>query len=319
MITNNTIAMKYSPNRKFPITSGLSILFACLVSWGAEPVIGWRGDGSGKYPTADPPISWSRISIATKGLRYSTAKSDRPDAGAPVPDGVIREWLIAGPVPFDQDNVPPDAIPQEAAVDPEAGDMLGKARWQKVVLDTAYLDFMHLLGKPQDQDVAAYALARVYSPTIDKFRIDLTCAAKAQIWVNGKKPITTGARATIALDKGWNRLLIRTVPAEKDWYAVAVMHGVGACQYEQSGIVWRTVLPAALPGFYGGGMGVGSPVIVGNHLYLPSDPHDLLCLNKSDGKVLWLQRVIPCRPRHDRSTRGKVETRDGAAQTDEAR
>ena len=72
---------------------------------------------------------------------------------------------------------------------------------------------------------------------------------------------------------------------------VAMVHGQGQCDFEQSGIAWRTVLPGALPGFYGAGMGVGSPVIVSDHLYLLSEPHDLICLNKADGKVLWVRRA----------------------------
>ena len=181
----------------------------------AEPATGWRGDGSGKYPAADPPVCWSRTNVAMKGLRFSAARSDDPNAGTPMPDGVIRDWLIAGPVPFDPQATSPGDLPKEAALDPEAGQALGTARWQKVTLDTAYLDFMHLLGKPKDDEVAAFAFTHVYTPAAATFRIDLTYAAKAQLWVNGQKPKTLSARMTVALDKGWNRLLIRSLPGAK--------------------------------------------------------------------------------------------------------
>ncbi len=38
-------------------------------------------------------------------------------------------------------------------------------------------------------------------------------------------------------------------------------------------------------------MGVGTPVIVGERIYLLSEPHDLICIRKADGKVLWLRRA----------------------------
>jgi outer membrane protein assembly factor BamB len=272
------------------ITSALCVLLSCFVTAGAQPVTCWRGDGTGKYPAADPPLAWSRVSVAMKGLRFSAGKPESPDAAAPMPDGVIREWLIAGPLPFDPEKAS-RVVPEEAALDPQAGQELGRVRWKKVTTDTAYLDFMHLLGKPNDEDTAAFAFTHVYSPTGGKFRIDLTFAAKAQLWVNGRKPLAMGSRSTVELDKGWNRLLVRALPAEKDWYAAVVMHGQGRGDYEQSGIIWRTVLPDAMASFYGGGMGVGAPAIVGEHLYLVSEPHDLICLNKADGKVLWIRRA----------------------------
>src|SRR5579872_1276262 len=61
--------------------------------------IGWRGDGSGQYPTADPPTTWSHISKTLPGLRFQAKKPSGAAAeGTPMPDGVIREWLVLGPV-----------------------------------------------------------------------------------------------------------------------------------------------------------------------------------------------------------------------------
>jgi hypothetical protein len=78
------------------------------------------------------------------------------------------------------------------------------------------------------------------------------------LWVNGKKPAQVGGRMTVELAAGWNRLLLRISPGEADWYAVPVFHGEGRAEYKDTGIVWRTALPGAAPGFYGGGMGAGS-------------------------------------------------------------
>ncbi len=51
----------------------------------------------------------------------------------------------------------------------------------------------------------------------------------------------------------------------------------------------RPPLPGVQLGFYGGGEGVGAPVVVGDRLYLQSESYDLLCLRKSDGKLLWMR------------------------------
>ena len=69
--------------------------------------MGWRGDGSGKYPAADPPTSWSQTSTAIEGLRFSAGKAAREEAGIPMPDGVVRQWLILGPVPCPRPTPPP--------------------------------------------------------------------------------------------------------------------------------------------------------------------------------------------------------------------
>jgi outer membrane protein assembly factor BamB len=41
---------------------------------------------------------------------------------------------------------------------------------------------------------------------------------------------------------------------------------------------WKTALP---------GRGYGSPVVVGERIYVASEPAELLCLNAEDGKILW--------------------------------
>jgi len=269
-----------------------AFLLCSLTSFAAEQFTGWRGDGTGKYPEANPPLTWSRTSAAVGGLRFSASKPADADAGTAMPDGVVREWLIAGPLPLvDQGAAGAITLPNEADLEPSAGDAAGDTVWKKVTLDSGYLDFIRLLGKPEDSEVAALALTRVFSPTGGKFRINLTSIDKMTVWVNGKKPAQMGARTTVELTRGWNRVLLRISPGDKDWYAVPVFHGQGHGDYTDTGMAWHTPLPGVAPGFYGGGMGAGSPVIVGENLYLLSEPHDLICLRKSDGKVQWMRRA----------------------------
>src|SRR5438552_18365573 len=36
---------------------------------GADQPVGWRGNWTGKFPDANPPITWSKLSKQMKGLR----------------------------------------------------------------------------------------------------------------------------------------------------------------------------------------------------------------------------------------------------------
>jgi outer membrane protein assembly factor BamB len=268
----------------------LVLLTLALAVRAQEPPSGWRGDGSGRYPTADPPTTWSRTSATVAALRYASHKPADPDTATSMPDGVIRDWLILGPLPLLKGDPGDDtALPDEAALAPEVDQEAAGKRWQKVTLDSAYLDFTRLLGKLPGDNAAALAFTNIYSPAGGAFRLNLTAIGAAQVYLNGKK--TAGDRRTLDLAKGWNRLLLRVAPGEKDWYAVPVIHARGRCDYQETGIAWRTPLPGVHPAFYGGGGGVGSPVIVGDRLYLLSEPNDLICLDKTSGRILWIRRA----------------------------
>jgi hypothetical protein len=265
------------------------MLLATASSAVSAPAMGWRGDGTGKYPTADPPITWGRISTAMKGLRYLAGKPKGPETAAPMPDGVIRQWLILGPVPIPKEGgVQQDALPNEAALAPDENQRTGQWVWKKASSDAAYLDFTALIGR--SADALAYACAYVYSETSGPFRLNLTSPGSARVYVNGKAAQPSGMRFKADLIKGWNCLILKIASGEADWFAVPVLHGWGNAQYEETNIAWRTPLPGVAPGFYGGGMGVAAPVIAGDRLYVLSEPHDLVCLNKADGRVLWVRR-----------------------------
>ena len=270
----------------------LSALWAAAPAAAAGPAQGWRGDGSGRYPSADPPTTWGRVSKAVKDLRFQAAEPKKADTGTPMPDGVVRQWLILGAVPIPADEeLKKELLPGEAALAPNEGDKTDRWTWKRATVDTAQLDFASLVGKRSD--AAAYACTRVHCKSGGTFRVNLTSVGDVRVYVNGK-PAGQGfvGRCKLELATGWNRLLLRVSPGENDWYVVPVFHAWQGkeADYERTNIAWRTALPDAWPGFYGGGMGVGSPVIVGDRLYLLCEPHDLVCIRKQDGKVLWVRR-----------------------------
>jgi outer membrane protein assembly factor BamB len=50
--------------------------------------------------------------------------------------------------------------------------------------------------------------------------------------------------------------------------------------YRVDGIRWAAPLPA---------IGVSSPIIVGDRVYLTTEPNDLVCLDKATGRILWVR------------------------------
>jgi outer membrane protein assembly factor BamB len=53
---------------------------------------------------------------------------------------------------------------------------------------------------------------------------------------------------------------------------------------EKTNIVWETKLPC---------YSWATPIIVGEKIFVRSDPYDLICLNKKDGKILWIRSHGP--------------------------
>jgi hypothetical protein len=80
-----------------------SLIFASLMAplnATAEPVSGWRGNQTGLWPNASPPIEWHRKPVgALEGLRASATrpKDDKPGDAPLVEKGLIRDWLVVGP------------------------------------------------------------------------------------------------------------------------------------------------------------------------------------------------------------------------------
>ncbi|MGA2622102.1 MAG: hypothetical protein ABSF26_31300, partial [Thermoguttaceae bacterium] len=130
-------------------------------------IVGWRGNGSGCYPTARPPTQWGRASTGLKQIRYQAAKpKGDASAGRSLSDGVIRQWLVLGPVAVPAgakaDTAKFEMIKGEADLAPDAGDKVGRAAWKTADSEDEMLDFASLWGKKTD--VVAYAAVYLWSP-----------------------------------------------------------------------------------------------------------------------------------------------------------
>ena len=109
------------------------------------------GGATARESTRRPlrPAQWAQTSTALQGLRCSARKPVTDQAGRPLPDGVIHEWLVLGPVPFSDDGTfNKDTLPGEAELAPDEGQQTGGLAWKKATLDSSYLDFAKLIGKP---------------------------------------------------------------------------------------------------------------------------------------------------------------------------
>src|SRR5471032_3279011 len=94
-----------SLHSKLTRTISMCLLMACSLSRAQESgpaVMGWRGDGNGHFPKANPPLDWGRVAKTIQELSSQSRKpkdGETPDKDSAMPDGVLRKWLVLGPLP----------------------------------------------------------------------------------------------------------------------------------------------------------------------------------------------------------------------------
>lgn len=278
---------------------------------------GWRGNGTGVFPNADPPTKWERRCKSVAGeIRTSARKPAGAAAGTPIEDAYIGEWLLLGPVAGDASV--------DAALSPEEGDKAGGAAWSRktfpsaisqarkdaaapwnVAIDGDFVD-LNRLGKGTRQ--AAWAHVYLNSPRAGKVALALAYSDSIKVWVNGNEvyagdkpahsPLNSSShytvnafgtfpdapRANVELKQGWNHLLMKVAqsqnPENKAWYFNVRVVPTTDADYESKGIVWETKMPS---------WGRANPIIVGDKVFAVSEPDELVCLNKKDGKILWVR------------------------------
>jgi len=261
-------------------------------------VSGWRGDGSGRYPDAKPPLEWGRVARTVLALRAQAAKPKPGAKGTAAPDGVVREWLALGPLPLpesfkSENDFKKEIVAGEAALDPAEGDRLQGLAWKKVAVETAAIEFRKIFGGraagggggANGRPGVAYACSRIYSPSGGPAVLSMMQFGQdARAWLNGK-PVKRGVnRSRITLARGWNRLLVRSVASSDknnpSWFAKPVIFGAPGGEYETKNIFWSTPMPAN---------GVGSPVVVNDHILVTADMCNLVCVEGRTGKILWVR------------------------------
>lgn len=188
--------------------------------------VGWRGDWTGRFPGATPPIEWSRrIKGATTDIRYQADKPDpsvdsghsgKPDAGSrPLEYFTIKDWLVAGPFVVDDPakGIDKDFLGGEAEVTPAAGARAGGATWRALhvgigtqarhehndgTCGDSNVDFVYVYGNlPPSGAIktleaaldnkVAYAHTYVHSPAGGEFHLRVNYAGAAlKVLLNGQ-------------------------------------------------------------------------------------------------------------------------------------
>jgi hypothetical protein len=308
------------PPPRFASASLLASLLAVSPAGAAEPANGWRGNGTGLFPDAHPPLTWSRIPRgALDGLR---AASDPPRDMAPgkaplVEKGLLRHWLVLGPFPV-ADSVKDfdrDCLRGEADARPSAGARIGDRAWTPasvppddiMVFGTAqmpWLDLARTMGFQPNR--LAYAHTYVFSPRGGKARIVVDHAHGLKAWVNGKevyrapgRHVALGYYTNISrhelehldqpsprfdftLQKGWNRLLLKLSTSNRPDYKE-----MRCCLriMDPPDVRYETkniVWMTALPG-----RSTSTPLLVKDRLFVMAEPDELVCVDKNTGRILW--------------------------------
>ena len=310
-----------------PRSASLLLLLALAAAApAAGPVSGWRGNGTGLWPDARPPLEWHRLPRgAVEGLR---ASADPPPAAGPgdapaVRKGLVLDWLVAGPFPVENSvkEFDRDCLGGEAATEPAAGRQAGAAVWKRAavppddvtVFGTAelpWLDLAKAVGFRRNQ--LAYAHAYLYSPGGGPVRFVAEHAQGFKAWVNGKTVYRSPARGealgnypalsrhelhhldqpsprfAAELRPGWNRLLLKLSTPDREGHT-EMRCCLRVMDPPDVPYDSRNILwMTPLPG-----RSTSTPVLVGDRLFVMAEPDELLCLNKNSGRVLWTAAVNP--------------------------
>jgi outer membrane protein assembly factor BamB len=286
-----------------------------------EHPIGWRGDWTGRYPGANPVTEFGYYPKSPNwGLRYQLNKPQANDDGKNATEikyAKPLEWLVLGPLQAKDaaTALEEELIPSEANIAPSETDKVGELAWKKTVIDekkalanmTVPMLPLDALSGGQPNGIA-YAHLYLYSQM--KGRIEFyTCQSKAaKIWINGKVVLNdpkggqstallnyvcyaacehwkgemlmqgrAGQHIPIDLEKGWNRVLIKGNSQLNITFVEAP-----DVQYERKNVPWATKLP---------NWSDSMPIVVGDKIFLMSEPDELVCVNKLDGKILWTRHT----------------------------
>jgi outer membrane protein assembly factor BamB len=296
-------------------------LLSCAFIAAADHGVGWRGNWTGWWPDATPPLQWHRLPQGM--LADLRASADRPDKKAPaagllIPDGLINDWLTLGPFPMadsvkDLDRAGPfDEVP----VHPIAGDKVGALTWQRTALrpedpfafgkvNMPWLDLAAAVGGYKKNQIA-YAHVYLHTPRGGTVRAVVEHAHGLKAWLNGKQVFrsadrgmvlgnyanlsrqelqhatTPSPRFDLELKPGWNRLLLKVSSYNKDGWTEQ-----GFCLRLQDlpEIPYDSKNILWMTGLPG--RSSSTPILVGDRLFVMAEPDELLCLDAANGRILW--------------------------------
>ncbi len=267
--------------------------------------VGWRGDWTGKYPGANPPVHWGRTMKQLGDLKCLAAvPKDNSGAGATQAiTGFFSEWLVAGPIPcVDQIKaIKEELLPGEAAFAPQEGDKLGDAAWRKVKVEDSFIDLFRAVGM-MTSNQAAYAQSCIFVEKPTKIWFRFVHARGVTFWFNGQFKFSfpdwpqgigsSGYPVQLNLQPGWNRFLFKVTPRldKRDDFPPTCYIRCrfwpvdGPHDYEEKNIAWIKPMP---------GLSQAMPIVVGDLIFTTAHTYNLVCLDKKSGKILWIRPNSP--------------------------
>ena len=275
--------------------------------------IGWRGNGTGLYPDATVPAEWSYVSTGpVEGMKCAAEiPADGSDRGAvPVVGGLPMKWLVIGPftVADPAKAMTHEYIAGEATMTPRAGEKVGELAWTAAEPQSDRVSFWSVNAgtKRGRKSQAAYATICLFARKAGKVRAMFEHVVGMKVYVNGvevcsdpKYGVVMGsayglsrnrlahnwpvARSfTFEVKQGWNRLIVKLVsPNRGGWNDLKFFPRIAdppGTSYESSNILWMTPLPDHSN---------ATPIVVGDRVFVASEPDELICIDKNTGKVLW--------------------------------
>src|SRR5262245_55637568 len=89
------------------------------------------------------------------------------DTYAPDPEGFIRNWLVLAPIPCEAESngaveIDAQQVPNEAKIQPKAGDKAKDLTWTAHQAPKYYVDFLRAFGEKRGENVIGYAVAYVH-------------------------------------------------------------------------------------------------------------------------------------------------------------
>jgi outer membrane protein assembly factor BamB len=308
-------------NRSLSFLLLLQLLCVPAAVHGEEVSAGWRGNWTGLYPDARPPIEWGRTprGVVTD-LRSCAGKPDaRAADNAPLIDnGLVRDWLVLGPFAVKDVNKDVDQaqLPGEADVEPSAGEKGGSNTWKPLSIKAddpwafgevqlASVDLAAASGGYKPNQVT-YAHTYLHSPRGGTITAVIEHSFRLKAWLNGQvvyrsadRGVALGnyvnlsrfefglthaaaPRITLDLKPGWNRLLFKvTTETNAGWNQQTFTMRL----HDRPDIPYQSkniLWMTELPH-----RSNATPILVGDRLFVMAEPDELLCIDSKSGKILW--------------------------------
>jgi outer membrane protein assembly factor BamB len=257
-------------------------------------IVGWRGNGTGRFPDATPPLLWERKGKTL--LKDIRLLADRPagdgaDGQFVLPgNSAVPEWLVLGPLPAKSiDDAP---LPNEATAQPRENEQVGGRAWKRIgntELIGQWGKVLYPPGNDKEANQVIYLQVNLHSAQAGKLGLVVTNHGKgAKIWFNGAVVHRTPEKRDhghyplpVNVVKGWNRLLIKLASPEGGYQLSFHLSAPNDnYAFESKNFAWTTRMP---------GKSNASPIVVGDRIFVTAEPDYLVCVSKKDGKVLWVR------------------------------